>query len=161
MKSIKKRPFSLPLQTKVYCFSLCTMDTGWFVFSLGWQHFLCLQDSAKLLLLSSRMYFSSLLRKFLFCWIASTMTKTHHLDPATPQNHFLHHVILRHLVIPTYFPFWQKLNRRNGKTSQHFNFLRANGCMNLTNRWCTSRTSDIAFINSLKSFSYFWFQSNF
>lgn len=58
-----------------------------------------LQDSAKFLLLSSRMYFSSLLRKFWFLLNCLHNDKTHHLDPATPQNNFLH------LVIPTYFPF--------------------------------------------------------
>lgn len=101
VKSIKKPPFSLALQTRVHCLSLCIVAKDWLVFSRMVAFFHPWKIQLSCFRFPRGCIFHLYSGNFYFCWLTSTMTKTYHLDPATPQNHFLQQVILRHLSIST------------------------------------------------------------
>lgn len=128
VKSIKKPPFSLALQTRVHCLSLCIVAKDWLVFSRMVAFFHPWKIQLSCFRFPRGCIFHPYSGNFYFCWLTSTMTKTYHLDPATPQNHFLQQVILRHLSI------LMETQQKKWKNISTLQLSQSNGGTKLTNR---------------------------
>lgn len=143
----KKRPFSLPLQTKVYCL-LCTVDKDFFFLFMMVACFHPCKTQLSSFAVLKDVFFIFIQEIFIFAelppqWQNTSPRPSHTTNSFPTSGHFetSGHPYIFSILIET---------QKNGNTFQYCNFLKANGCMNLTNRWCTSRTSDIAFTNTLR-----------